>query len=133
MAEYIARDRSDPSSARFESAGIRLVQSEDTRNAVDILRFRFGIDASAHVTRDLGQVDFSRFAVIVAIDDPGTSRVFQHLKNRGISTEVLIRWKINDPYGDDPSEYQSCALALLQNLRRLQKTHSIERNPQKKG
>ena len=133
MAEYLARNRSDPTSALFESAGIKPGPSEDTYNAVETLRSRFGIDASAHVPRDLGHIDLSRFAVIVAIDDPKSSQIFQKLKTMGISTEVLVRWRIDDPYGDDLSAYERCALALLMSLHRLQDTHSIRRNPHRLG
>jgi protein-tyrosine-phosphatase len=122
MAEYLATNRSDPTTALFESAGIEPGVPEDTRNAVEALRSCFRIDASAHVPRGLGEIDLSRFATIVAIDDSGSSRVFQELKNRGVPTEVLVRWKVDDPYGDDLSAYDRCACALIKNLHRLQET-----------
>src|SRR5262249_2618299 len=126
MAEYLANHRSDPASARFESAGIRLVPSEDTGSAVRTLRSLFGIDASGHIPRELEQVDLSVFSLVVAIDDPGSSNIYKFLKEKGFPTETLIRWKVDNPYGDDATGYERCALKLTQNLADLQRKYRIE-------
>src|ERR1700694_638003 len=105
MAEYLARSRY-LGSARFESVGIRLVPSEKSDNARETLRSLFGIDASKHVPRDLGHVDLSDFDVVVAIDDPGRNRIYGALVERGVPPQVLVRWKIEDPFGDDPGAYE---------------------------
>ena len=129
MAEFLARHDSNPSSSRFESAGARLVSSEDARNAACALRLNFGIDASAHVPRDVGQIDLSQFDIIVAIDDPGSNRVLQMLKNRGIQSALLVPWKIADPFGDDSNAYDLCAAAVRKKVRGLQRTYFLERHP----
>ena len=118
MAEYLARRR-HPDSTRFESAGIRLAPSETAENAIETLRSNFGLDASAHVPRDLQSVDLSTFDLVVAIDDPGSGRVYEALKRQGVPTAILVRWKVEDPYCDDPGAYASCALALQKLLRTL--------------
>ena len=101
MAEYLARRRY-PNSTRFESAGIRLVPSETPDNAAETLRSNFGIDASEHIPRDLQSVDISTFDLIVAIDDPGSAQIYEALKRRGLPAGILVRWKVEDPFGDDP-------------------------------
>jgi protein-tyrosine-phosphatase len=118
MAEYLCRHRFDDS-VRFESAGVRLVPSESPHNAVETLRFSFGINATAHKPRDLAQVNLGAFDLIVAIDDPGTSLIYAALKEQGVPTEALIKWKIEDPFGDDPGAYDRCALAILKILSTL--------------
>ena len=122
IAEYLARHRSDPNCARFESAGIRLVPTENSRNAIETLRLHFEIDASAHVPREIGQLELSNFDVIVAIDGKGTNKVFRCLKQRGVVNEKLVRWKIDDPYGPDQSEYDRCALETVKRLSTLRKS-----------
>jgi protein-tyrosine-phosphatase len=126
MAEFLARKRIDPSIAEFESVGLRLVLSEDISDAVETLRI-FGIDASSHMPRDLGQVNLSHFDIIVAIDDPGRTQVFRTLKESGVSDEAIVRWRIDDPYGDDPGAYENCAIALKRKLLDLQKVLLIQR------
>ena len=118
MAEYLARRRR-PDSTRFESAGVRLVPSETPENAVETLRSNFGIDACTHIPRDLQGVDLSTFDLVVAIDDPGSGRIYEALKRQGVPTAILVRWKVEDPYGDDPGVYASCALVLQKLLRTL--------------
>ena len=63
----------------------------------------------------------AQFALIVAIDDPGKSHVFRALKAIGISGNVIVSWKIDDPYGDDPGAYDRCAIAVKRNLIQLEK------------
>jgi protein-tyrosine-phosphatase len=118
MAEYLARRR-HPDSTRFESAGIRLVPSETPGNAVETLRSNFGIDASAHIPRGIQGVDLSIFDLVVAIDDPGSGRIYEALKWQGVPAAILVRWKVEDPFGDDLGAYASCALALQKLIRTL--------------
>jgi protein-tyrosine-phosphatase len=118
MAEYLARRRY-ANSTQFESAGIRLVPSERPDNAAENLRSNFGIDASAHIPRDLQGLGLWTFDLIVAIVDPGSARIYEELKRRGVPAEMLVRWKVEDPFGDDPGDYTRCALALQKLLRTL--------------
>jgi protein-tyrosine-phosphatase len=102
------------------------VPSENAHNAIQTLRDNFGIDASAHVPRAVGQLDLSPFDLIVAIDDPGGSQVYKSLKERGVSDKTLIKWKVTDPWdGDDPSQYNRCALETVKNLERLKKVLAL--------
>jgi protein-tyrosine-phosphatase len=83
IAEYLARHRLDSNSVSCESAGIRLVASEDARNAIQTLDFNFKIDASRHVPREIGTVDLSRFDVIVAIALPRKYSGVSNSKRKG--------------------------------------------------
>ncbi len=122
IAEYLARHRLDPAVVRCESAGLRLVPSENAHNAIDTLRRNFSIDASAHVPRALEGLDLSHFDLIVAIDDPEGNQVFRALKERGVSGETLVKWKVTDPWdGSDASQYDRCALETVKNLQGLKK------------
>lgn len=40
-------------------------------------------------------------------------------KQRGIPKQILLRWKIEDPYGDDPDAYEYCALELTKEVSKL--------------
>jgi protein-tyrosine-phosphatase len=115
IAEYLAR-RCYPK-VLFESAGLRLVPSETPENAVEMLRSNFGIDASSHNPRKLQNVDLSSFHLIVAIDDPGNDRVYEAIKGLGVASSTLVRGKVEDPYGDDPGAYVSCAATIQRLLR----------------
>jgi protein-tyrosine-phosphatase len=95
------------------------VPSEDPRNAIRTLASNFGIDASGHVPREIGKVELSRFDIIVAIDTPRESRVFRFLREKCISNQHLVCWRIKDPFGDDPSEYDRCALETVRSLQEL--------------
>jgi protein-tyrosine-phosphatase len=37
----------------------------------------------------------------------------------GFPTERLVKWDIEDPYGDNLTEYQRCGLAILRQLKTL--------------
>jgi protein-tyrosine-phosphatase len=122
IAEYLGRHRLNPKVARCESAGLRLVPSENAHNAIETLKRNFGIDASAHVARALADVDLSPFDLIVAIDDPGGNQVYRTLKERGVSDKTLVKWKVTDPWdGSDPSQYDRCALETAKNLQELKR------------
>ena len=102
-----------------------MVPSEQATNAIRTLKTVFDIDASGHVPRGLEQVDFSVFNLIVAIDDPRSGRNYETLKQRGVPKEILLRWKIEDPYGDDQDSYDSCALALTREVSKLSVAPSL--------
>jgi protein-tyrosine-phosphatase len=126
LAEYLGKQRLQQSSVRCESAGLRLVPSEDANNAIETLRRNFGIEASSHVPRDVAQVDLSLFDLIVAIDDPGGNQVFNALKERGVPKSVLLKWKVSDPWdGNDSTQYDRCALAIVRNLGKLKDTFCV--------
>jgi protein-tyrosine-phosphatase len=120
LSEYLGRQRLDPSSVNCESAGLRLVPTEDASNAIDALRRNFGIDASAHEPRAVAKLDLSHFDAVVAIDDPGGNQVFKALFELGVRKDVILRWKISDPWdGHDPTSYDRCALEVVKNLAKL--------------
>jgi len=111
MAEYLARHRYG-NIKKFESAGIRLVPAETTKYAADTLLANFGIDASAHTPRAIDQVNPLTFELVVAIDDRGSSRVYKALIQRGVAIHALVKWNIDDPFGDDLSACDKCAVDL---------------------
>jgi protein-tyrosine-phosphatase len=122
IAEYLARHRLDPGRVNCESAGIRLVPSENAANAIETLRRNFQIDASGHKPRAIGEIDLSRFDVVVAIDDPGGNKVYVTLKNRVVPGTRLVKWKIADPWnGEDATQYDRCATETARNINELKR------------
>ena len=118
MAEYLAK-RKFGDSVRVESAGLRLVPTETPANAIETLRSNFGIDATCHVPRHLGQVELTAFDRVVAIDDPGESQIYSTLKEMMATPPTLIKWKIEDPCGDDMAKYEDAAIAIKRAVLRL--------------
>jgi protein-tyrosine-phosphatase len=109
MAEALARRRFG-NSARVSSAGLRPQQAVDAKNAIDTLKAEFGLEMSGHIPRNVRDMDLEAFDHVVALD----KYIAKQLK--GVPTEKLIVWQIDDPYGDDLSEYRRCALKIMQQV-----------------
>lgn len=119
MAEFIARERF----GRFfepSSAGIRPQQPADAGNAVYTLKMVLNIEASGHVPRDIRQVDVMSFDLVVAMDKAVADKFVGEF--RTFPAERLVRWNIDDPYGDDLRRYEHCAQAIFGELKALVKT-----------
>lgn len=124
MAEHLARARLKSilgPNARIASAGIRPQDQADTKNAVDTLQAVFGIDASKHNPQDVRSIDTSTFDVVVSIDDPRSDRIAKAVQALGVPPARHVRWRINDPWGGDPTEYEAGALAICKALAQLRK------------
>ena len=124
MAEYLGRARLGSilgPNARIASAGIRPQGKEDTTNAVGTLHSDFDIDASAHIPQDVRNIDTDSFDLIVSIDDTGSDHIAQAVRALGVTTDRHVSWKIKDPWGDDPTEYEASALAICRALAELRK------------
>lgn len=115
MAEYIARRRFYKQ-LEVASAGIDPGAVDDAANAIYTLQ-RCDIDASGHRPRNVKDVNVADYDLIVAMDNyvaQEIGRLFPILQS-----ERIMRWKINDPYGDDLEEYDRCAKFIHRELRRL--------------
>lgn len=124
MAEHLARVRLKSilaPTARIASAGIRPQGTADTHNAVQTLKSVFGIDASMHTPQDVHSVDPAGFDLVVSIDDPGNDGIAKAVQALGVPPERHVRWKINDPWGTDPTEYEASALSICKALAQLRK------------
>lgn len=109
MARAFA-ERRFQESVRVDSAGLRPQLPEDAKNALDTLKFEFGIDASGHHPKGIGDVVLDDFTDIVAMD----KQIARDLRAR--TTREFIVWDIHDPAGDDPAEYRRCALKIKQKV-----------------
>jgi len=112
MAEALARRRFGDS-IRVSSAGLRPQQAADAKNAIDTLKFEFGLDASGHVPRDMRDLDLDVFDYVIAMDKAIAKQV------KTLTQSDIIVWQIDDPWGDDLYEYKQCALRIMQQVSRL--------------
>jgi protein-tyrosine-phosphatase len=113
MAEAFAKQRFG-SGVHVESAGLRHQTPEDAENAVYTLKTHFGLDASAHVPRDVRHLDLAAFTTVVALDK-SIARQLTTLTDRPV-----IVWDVNDPFGDDLEEYRQCAFTVKRLVRSLE-------------
>ena len=100
FAEYLARHVFGDT-VIFESAGIKPQPASEAENAVYTLKKNFRIDASKHLPRDVRSLDLTVFSLIIALDKCA-AKVVQGL---GVLHSRVELWEIQDPYGDDLSEY----------------------------
>ena len=124
MAEHLARTRLQSilsPTARIVSAGISPQNKNDTKKAVQTLQAVFGIDASKHTPQDVRSIDIGRFDLVVSIDDPGRAAIAKAVQALGVPPERHVPWKINDPWGGDPTEYEASAVAICKSLAQLRK------------
>ncbi len=112
MAEALAHRRFGDS-IRVSSAGLRPQQAADAKNAIDTLKFEFGLDASGHVPRDVRDLDLDVFDYVIAMDKAIAKQV------KTLTQSDIIVWQIDDPWGDDLYEYKQCALRIMQQVSRL--------------
>lgn len=112
MAEALACRRFGDS-IRVSSAGLRPQQAADAKNAIDTLKFEFGLDASGHVPRDVKHLDLDVFDYVIAMDKAIAKQV------KTLTQSDIIVWQIDDPWGDDLYEYKQCALRIMQQVSRL--------------
>jgi protein-tyrosine-phosphatase len=115
MAEYIARRRFK-GHTELMSAGVQPGSIGDVSNAVYTLK-QFGIDASAHIPRDVREVNLSDFDLIITMD----RQVARDLKLLfpDLANSRVAKWRISDPYGDDLAEYRRCAEIIYRQLKSL--------------
>jgi len=118
MAEFIARGRFG-SVIEPASAGFRPQQAADAKNASYTLQSLLKIDASGHEPQDIRQLDVSSFDLVVAMDEWVADNFMRDFPT--YPPEHLIRWKIDDPYGDDLEQYRTYAQAVFKELKGLVK------------
>ena len=81
------------------------------------LKSFLNIDASGHRPRDIREVDIDGFDIVVAMDS-SIAKKFTALFP-AYPVERLIKWKIDDPWGDNLAEYRRCAQAIFAALKNL--------------
>lgn len=116
LAEYIARQKFGVI-LEVVSAGLRPGTDEDAKSAVYTLKTLLNIDASTHRPRDVRDFDVSAFDLVIPMDNH-IARELQRLFP-ALSLERLVRWRIEDPYGDDLAEYRRCANKIYGELKKL--------------
>lgn len=110
FAEYLGRSVFGDEVA-FESAGIRAQRAPDGNTALSLMT-NFDIDAWNHVPRDVRAIDLDGYDRIIALDRAAA----RQLEDMGVPSSRLMLWKIRDPWGRDPSEYDRTALDVKQKL-----------------
>jgi protein-tyrosine-phosphatase len=113
MAEAFAKNRFRDA-VHVESAGLRHQTPADAENAVYTLKAHFGLDASAHVPRDVRNLDLARFTMVVALDK-SIARQLATMTDRPV-----IVWNVKDPFGDDLEEYRQCGFTVKRLVRALE-------------
>ena len=115
MAEYIAQRRFQ-NSVEATSAGVQPGSINDTASAVFTLK-QVGIDATSHKPRDVREMNLSEFDLIVTMDNDVARELKQLFP--ALPNDRVIKWRINDPYGDDLEEYDRCAKVIYRELKKL--------------
>lgn len=116
LAEYISRSKFGHV-LESASAGFKPQRAGDAENAIYTLKSFLNIDASSHQPRDIREVDVNAFDIVVAMDS-FIAKKFMALFP-AYPAERLIKWKIQDPWGDNLEEYRRCAQAIFTALKKL--------------
>lgn len=116
MAEFIARKKFG-SIIEVSSAGFRPQASRDAENAIYTLKTLLNIDATGHEPRDIRAIDVDSFDLIVAMDGSVAKQIREHFPT--FPVRRVVKWRINDPWGDDLAEYRRCAQAIFAELKKL--------------
>lgn len=114
FAEYLARHVFGEA-VIFESAGISPQPAGDAENAVYTLKKNFDIDASKHMPRDVRSLDLTAFTLIIAFEKTA-AKLVQEL---GAPASKVIRWKVQDPFGPDLTEYDRASLEIKKKILQL--------------
>jgi len=115
MAEGLARKMLR---IHAESTGICATSGEAAaENAIEVMRSRFGIDISAHRSRNVSELHLDDFDYIVPMDDDTASHLRR--KHRDIDARLMESWKIRDPYDQDLEVYESRAKEIQKRVEEL--------------
>jgi protein-tyrosine-phosphatase len=117
MAEALARKMLG-SVVEAESAGTGAMNGRGAaRNAIEIMRCRFGIDLSRHRSRNVSNVPMDDFDYIVPMDGD----VADDLRTAypQISSRIMESWKIDDPFGGGLEAYERSADEIQKRVEKL--------------
>lgn len=118
MAEALAHRRFGDS-VRVSSAGLSPQQAADAKNAIDTLKFEFGLDFSGHVPRNVRALDLEAFDLVVAMDKTiaGSSKPAQSVTlsfGRSTIPGVTISLNTNDVPSGLCTSFVSCLFRVSQ-------------------
>jgi protein-tyrosine-phosphatase len=117
MAEGLARKMLG-ALADAESAGTGAMNGRDaSKDAIEIMRSRFGIDLSKHRSRRVSDVRIGDFDYIIPMDDS----VANDLKGTypQIGARVVESWKKDDPFGKGLVAYERSVMEIQKRLEAL--------------
>ena len=100
MAEWLA-NHALRGQVEAESAGLKLTGRPATPHALPVLSERLGIDASAHASRNVGEIALDRFDVVVALHEYVAGRLRAEY---GIAPDIT--WDVPDPIGSEIDGYR---------------------------
>jgi protein-tyrosine-phosphatase len=92
--------------ANVTSAGVEACSQPASSKTVALLRQRYAIDLSSHVSRDIADLSLKGFDYIVAMKPEYTKRLTREFK---VAAERIITWDVDDPFieGTDVA-YEKC-------------------------
>ena len=117
MAEGLARKMLG-TLADAESAGTGAMNGRDaSKDAIEIMRSRFGIDLSKHRSRRVSDVRMGDFDFIIPMDDS----VANDLKGMypQIRARIMESWKIDDPFGKGLAAYERSVMEIQKRIEEL--------------
>jgi protein-tyrosine phosphatase len=100
MAEWLAN--ATLPGVRAASAGLKPGGKPMTPHSLTVLKERLGVDASAHASRNIGEVAAEAFDTIVALHPYIASR----LKDEHAITADIV-WEVPDPIGAEIAGYRA--------------------------
>jgi protein-tyrosine-phosphatase len=100
--------------AHVESAGIAAYGEGATKEAVRVMREKYGVDISGHRPRDFAEVSLSEFDYVVGMDGYVQGHLISACQVR---PDKLIRWDIGDPYLQGIDAYFDCASVIERHVR----------------
>jgi protein-tyrosine-phosphatase len=112
MAAALA-ERASAGGVRAESAGVAACEASARPEAVDIMREEFDIDVSNHRPRDIEDLSLGEFHYIVAMDATVACKLAECFD---VPAGKMIRWNIDDPYGQGRAAYQRCVREIVRCL-----------------
>ena len=117
MAEGLARKMLG-TVADAESAGTGAMNGRGaSRDAIEIMRSRFGIDLSKHRSRRASDVRMSDFDFIVPMDDDVANDLNGMYPQ--IGARVMESWKIDDPFGKGSVAYERSVMEIQKRIEEL--------------
>lgn len=116
LAEYIARKKFG-TKTEYASAGLYPGSREDVKNAIFTLKHLFDMDASGHAPHDVRDINIDKYDLVIALSKEVATELQGLFPD--FPAERLMKWNINDPYGHDLTEYETCAFDINKELRNL--------------
>jgi protein-tyrosine-phosphatase len=101
--------------AIVESAGLMPMFESAAQDAVAIMKELFDVDISQHRPRDIAELSLGKYDRIIVLDVYVYNTLSKLLKD---TSEKIILWDTEDPFGQDREVYERVAKWLESHLRK---------------